>query len=123
MTPHLVATRPAAWAASWASNRCCPTPRSSTSVSLWESVYAVSTWRDPRVGGRTEMSSLALFNVGRIISGDLDRGLIEAETVLIEDGVFTKIGSRAEIDAAAAGGRIDGKGRTLGPRLIDNTVH
>ena len=69
------------------------------------------------------MSSLALFNVGRIISGDLDRGLIEAETVLIEDGVFTKIGNRAEIDAAAADVRIDVKGATLAPGLIDTHVH
>src|SRR3972149_413020 len=99
------AIRPAAWAASWASNRCCPTPRSSTSVSLWVSAYAVSTSRDPKVGGRTEMSSLALINVGRIISGDLDRALVEADTVLVEDGGFAKIGSRAGIDAAGGGGR------------------
>ena len=69
------------------------------------------------------MSSLALFNVGWIISGDLDRGLVDADTVLVEDGVFTKIGSRAEIDTAAADIRIDVKGATLAPGLIDTHVH
>ena len=69
------------------------------------------------------MSSLALFNVGRIISGDLDRGLIDADAVLAEDGVFTKIGGRAEIDTAAADIRIDVKGATLAPGLIDTHVH
>jgi enamidase len=69
------------------------------------------------------MSSLALINVGRIISGDLHRGLMDADTVLVEDGVFIKLGSRAEIDSAGADIQIDVKGATLAPGLIDTHVH
>jgi len=69
------------------------------------------------------VTSLALINIGRIISGDLDRGLLEADTVLIEDGLVTQIGDRAEIDAAAADVRVDVKGAALAPGLIDTHVH
>ena len=69
------------------------------------------------------MTSLALINIGRIISGDLDRGLLEADTVLIEDGLVTQIGDRAEIDAAAADVQVDVKGAVLAPGLIDTHVH
>ena len=69
------------------------------------------------------MTSLALINIGRIISGDLDRGVLEADTVLIEDGLISQIGDRAEIDAAAADVRVDVKGAALAPGLIDTHVH
>jgi len=69
------------------------------------------------------VTSLALINIGRIISGDLDRGVLEADTVLIEDGLISQIGDRAEIDAAAADVRVDVKGAALAPGLIDTHVH
>jgi enamidase len=69
------------------------------------------------------VTSLALINIGRIISGDLDQGVLEADTVLIEDGLFTRIGDRAEIDAAAADVQVDVKGAVLAPGLIDTHVH
>ena len=69
------------------------------------------------------MSSLALINVGQIVSGDLHRGLIAGDTVLVEDGVFSKIGGQAEIDTDASDILVDVKGATLAPGLIDTHVH
>ncbi len=69
------------------------------------------------------MSSLALINIGHIISGDLQRGVIEGDTILIEDGKFSQIGDRTAMDAQAADVVVDVKGATVAPGLIDTHVH
>lgn len=69
------------------------------------------------------MNSLAFVNVGQIISGDLHRGLVDGNTVLIEDGVFTQIGDHGDIDTAASQILVDVKGATLAPGLMDTHVH
>ena len=38
------------------------------------------------------MSMLAIINIGNIISGDLDKGLLEGDTILIRDSVIKEIG-------------------------------
>ncbi len=69
------------------------------------------------------MSSMALINIGTIISGDLENSFVEGDTILIEDGLFSKIGSRADIDVLAANVVVDVKGATVAPGLIDTHVH
>lgn len=69
------------------------------------------------------MSSLALINVGPIISGDLDEGLVEGDTVLIEKGRFSQIGDGGSVDTSAADVVVDVKGAAIAPGLIDSHVH
>jgi enamidase len=69
------------------------------------------------------MSSLALINIGHIISGDLQRGLIEGDTVLVENSKFSQIGHSSSIDALSADIVVDVKGAAIAPGLIDTHVH
>jgi enamidase len=69
------------------------------------------------------VTSLALIHIGSILSGDLERAAPQADTVLVQDGLITRIGDRASIDATAADVRLDLKGAALAPGLIDTHVH
>lgn len=69
------------------------------------------------------MSTLAVINIGELVSGDLDRGLLDADTLLVEDGRFTRIGRRSEVDITRAETVIDAQGTTVTPGLMDSHVH
>ncbi len=66
---------------------------------------------------------VAIFNAGKIVSGDWDKGILKADTVLIEDGKFTQIGYENEIHPEKADIRIDANGMVLIPGLIDPHTH
>ena len=69
------------------------------------------------------MSSLALINVGPIISGDLEKGLLEGDTVLVESGLFSQIGDSQSVDTSSVDVVVDVKGAAIAPGLIDSHVH
>ena len=64
--------------------------------------------------------SLAVTNIGTLMTGDFDSPTVEADTVLVEDGLITAIGMRADLSADRL---IDAAGATVLPGLIDNHVH
>lgn len=65
------------------------------------------------------MSSVLIKNIGHLVSGDIARPLLEADSLYIEDGVFKEIGaSRDDADLV-----IDARGNTVAPGLIDSHVH
>ncbi|HEY5726662.1 MAG TPA: amidohydrolase family protein, partial [Methylomirabilota bacterium] len=59
-------------------------------------------------------------NIGQVVSGDIERPLLDADSVMITDGVFTAVGRGLDADADAV---IDAKGSTLIPGLIDSHCH
>ncbi|MEM4093192.1 MAG: amidohydrolase family protein [Conexivisphaerales archaeon] len=61
-------------------------------------------------------------NIGKVVSGDWDRGVLKADTVMIEDGFFKEIGYRDEIEKTADV-RIDANGMVLIPGFIDPHSH
>jgi enamidase len=66
---------------------------------------------------------VVIRNVGLMLSGDLDRPILEADTVVVEDGRIAAIGREADCDAGRARTTIDARGTTLCPGLIDSHVH
>jgi enamidase len=62
-------------------------------------------------------------NIGLLLSGDLDRPILDADTVVAVDGKITAIGKARDVDTAGAKLTIDAKGTTLAPGLIDSHVH
>ncbi len=68
-------------------------------------------------------SKLLIRNIGLLLSGDLDRPILDADTVLSADGKITAIGEEKDIDTEGATTVIDAKGTTLAPGLIDSHVH
>lgn len=69
------------------------------------------------------MATLAITNIGRLVSGDLDKGILPGDTVLVRDGLITEIGSSHDIDLAHVDQLVDANGSTVIPGLIDSHVH
>lgn len=65
------------------------------------------------------MSSLLIHGIGTLCSGAVERPLLDADSLYVEDGVFREIGGgRADADLI-----VDAKGTTVMPGLIDGHVH
>ncbi len=70
--------------------------------------------------GVSDMSSTAIVNIGTLISGDLATPVLDADSVLIEDGRISKIGL---VSGGGAQRVIDVGGATVAPGLIDSHCH
>ena len=66
---------------------------------------------------------LVIRNIGLLLSGDLDRPILDADTVIAVDGVITAVGREKDCDTAQPTTSIDAKGTCLAPGLIDSHVH
>src|SRR5579875_618001 len=62
-------------------------------------------------------------NIGKIVSGDWEEPILKADTVLIDDGRFRRIGYHDEFRSEEARVRIDANGMVLIPGLIDPHTH
>jgi enamidase len=66
---------------------------------------------------------LLIRNVGLLLSGDLRKPVLDADTVVAVDGKIIAVGKEKDVDAEGATVIIDAKGTTLAPGLIDSHVH
>jgi enamidase len=72
----------------------------------------------------TETSGkVVIRNVGLMLSGDIDRPILDADTVVVDDGTITAVGRAADCDTGGARRVIDAKGTALAPGLIDSHTH
>src|ERR1700676_1247886 len=69
------------------------------------------------------MARLLIRNIGLLLSGDLNKPILDADTVLAVDGKIVAVGKQKDVDAEGATLVIDAKGTTLAPGLIDSHVH
>ena len=42
------------------------------------------------------MNNLVLINIDKIISGDLEKGILAGDTIVVRDGLFSEIGFENE---------------------------
>jgi enamidase len=59
-------------------------------------------------------------NIGQLVTGDLASPLLEADSLVIADGVITGVGRGLDDDADTV---VDARGTTVMPGLIDSHVH
>lgn len=59
-------------------------------------------------------------NIGQLVSGDIRRPVLDADSVVVRDGKIVAVGRRLDEDADTV---IDAKGTTVMPGLIDSHVH
>lgn len=71
----------------------------------------------------TTSSKLVIRNIGLLLSGDLDRPILDADTVVCTGDRIAAVGKEKDVDASAATVTIDAKGTALVPGLIDSHVH
>lgn len=67
--------------------------------------------------------TLAITNLGTIVSGKLEGPLLDGDTVIVRSGKIEAIGSRKELEPERADTVIDANGMTAIPGLIDPHVH
>jgi enamidase len=68
-------------------------------------------------------NTLVIRNIGLMLSGDLVRPIIDADTIAVADGRITGIGKAAEVGSGSAATIIDAMGCAVAPGLIDNHAH
>ena len=68
-------------------------------------------------------TKLVIRNVGLLLSGDLARPILDADTVVATGGRITAVGKQQDVDTSGATVTIDAKGTALAPGLIDSHVH
>src|SRR4051812_23854342 len=69
------------------------------------------------------MPTLGIVNIGTLVSGDLEAGVIAGDSVLVEDGRIARIGDRGQTGAHDADVVVDAQGTTVMPGLIDSHCH
>jgi enamidase len=66
---------------------------------------------------------VVIRNVGLMLSGDIDKPILDADTIVVVDGVITAVGREKDCDIAQARTEIDCRKTCVAPGLIDSHVH
>src|SRR4051812_22853013 len=66
---------------------------------------------------------LVIRNIGLLLSGDIANPILDADTIVVDNGKITAVGKYSDVDAEDADVTIDANGTTLAPGLIDSHVH
>ena len=66
---------------------------------------------------------VVIRNVGLMLSGDIDRPILDADTIVVDDGVITAVGREKDCDIGNPRTEIDCKKTCVAPGLIDSHVH
>ncbi|NBS63891.1 MAG: Enamidase [Betaproteobacteria bacterium] len=66
---------------------------------------------------------VVIRRVGLMLSGDIDRPILDADTIVIDDGVITAVGREKDCDTGGAKRVIDCQGTAVAPGLIDSHTH
>ena len=67
--------------------------------------------------------TLAITNLGTIVTGDIDQPLADGDTIIIRDEQIVALGSRRDLAPELAAILVDANGMTAMPGLIDPHVH
>jgi enamidase len=71
----------------------------------------------------TPKGKLVIRNIGLLLSGDIDRPILDADTLVAVDGLITQVGREKDCDTAQPDTLVDAKAVTVAPGLIDSHVH
>ena len=66
---------------------------------------------------------VVLKNIGLLLSGDIDHPILDADTIVVMDGIITAVGSEKDCDISQAKTVIDVRQTCVAPGLIDSHVH
>jgi enamidase len=68
-------------------------------------------------------SKLVIRNIGLLLSGDLQKPILDADAIVAIDGRISAVGRAKDLDLSGATTVIDAKETALAPGLIDSHVH
>src|SRR4051812_47094541 len=71
----------------------------------------------------TGPTKLVIRIIGLLLSGALEKPILDADTIVAENGRITAIGRAKDVDSEGATTIVDANGVTVAPGLIDSHVH
>ncbi len=74
-------------------------------------------------GAEKQQGKLVIRHIGLMLSGALERPILDADTVVAENGRITALGREKDCDTDEARVVVDAHGTALAPGLIDSHVH
>ncbi len=66
---------------------------------------------------------VVIKNIGLLLSGDIDQPILQADTIVVVDGLITAVGRFKDLDTEGAKTTIDVQQTCVAPGLIDSHVH
>ncbi len=66
---------------------------------------------------------VVIKNIGLLLSGNIDQPILEADTIVIQDGMIQAVGQFKDLDTSSAKTTIDVHQTCVAPGLIDSHVH
>ena len=69
------------------------------------------------------MNDLIIKSIDKIISGDINKGIIPGDTIIVRDGKIAQIGFENEVDKSGIETVVDVDGQIVCPGFIDCHVH
>ena len=66
---------------------------------------------------------VVIRNIGLLLSGDIDKPILDADTIVVRDGVIVGVGKEADLDTDEPDLAVDARGTCVAPGLIDSHVH
>ncbi len=66
---------------------------------------------------------LVIRDIGLLLSGDLARPILDADTIVADDGRITAVGKARDVDTSGAATVVSARGTAVAPGLIDSHVH
>lgn len=66
---------------------------------------------------------VVITNIGLLLSGDIDNPILDADTIVVNDGLIVAVGKAKDCDMAHARTTIDVHQACVAPGLIDSHVH
>jgi enamidase len=74
-------------------------------------------------GSVQKSGKVVIKNIGLLLSGDIDQPILQADTIVVQDGLITAVGTYRDCDTAHADTVIDARNTCVAPGLIDSHVH
>jgi enamidase len=75
------------------------------------------------VASTEKSGKVVIKNIGLLLSGDIDQPILDADTIVVHDGLITAVGKAADCDIDQADTVIDARKTCVAPGLIDSHVH
>ena len=66
---------------------------------------------------------LVIRNIGLLLSGALEKPILDADTIVAENGKIAAVGRLKDVNTEGATTIVDAHGTTVAPGLIDSHVH
>ena len=76
---------------------------------------------DPTSTGKS--GKVVIRNIGLMLSGDIDRPILDANTIVVHDGLITAVGMESDCNTEQPDLLIDARHTCVCPGLIDSHVH